>query len=199
MRRYYSCIGALTIAIVILFLTSCSLFVPDDRFDGGKLLDSEEMSRIKYEIFATETETEDEIATAASESLSFGESMTEAVDTTSLIEEISTVSKEIEEDIESTLLQTEEILTESESVCDIGESCTEREVCSDESVTESEYETETPLTQTVYWTEYGTVWHLFEDCGHLKGSKSILSGSVEKAMEEGKIKLCSSCIKRQKP
>ena len=198
MRRYFFSISALIIALVILFLTSCSLFIPDDRFDGGKLLDSEEMSRIKSEIFATETETED-INTTTSESLSFTESITEAVDATSLTEDTSIAMTEIEEDIETTLPQTEELVTESESVYDIEESSIEIESCSDESISESEHETETPPSKTVYWTKSGTVWHLFEDCGYLKGSTSILSGSVEKAIEEGKSKLCSSCSKRQNP
>ena len=148
------------------------------------------MSRIKSEIFATETETED-INTTASESLSFTESITEAVDATSLTEDTSIAITEIEEDIETMLPQTEELVTESESVYDIEESSIEIE--------ESEHETETPPAQTVYWTKSGTVWHLFEDCGYLKGSTSILSGSVEKAIEEGKLKLCSSCSKRQNP
>ena len=49
---------------------------------------------------------------------------------------------------------------------------------------------------TVYWTEGGGVWHLFEDCGHLKRAKEIFSGSVQDAIQSGKEKICSSCNKK---
>lgn len=49
---------------------------------------------------------------------------------------------------------------------------------------------------TVYWSESGSVWHLHEDCGHLKNSKNIFSGSEEEASEAGKERLCSSCEKK---
>lgn len=150
MRRYYTGIIALTIAFIILFLTSCSLFIPSERFDGGKLLDSDEMSRIKSEVFATDTETEEQA-------------------------------------------------TESKSVCETEERSTEREVCSDENLSKAESETIGNLTKTVFWTESGTVWHLFKNCGYLKESKNILSGSVKEALEEGKEKVCTNCSKRQEP
>ena len=49
---------------------------------------------------------------------------------------------------------------------------------------------------TVYWTDSGKVWHLFENCGYLKNSKEILSGTLADAEEEGKEKICSSCEKK---
>ena len=48
----------------------------------------------------------------------------------------------------------------------------------------------------VYWTESGGVWHLSKDCGHLKKSKNIISGTEEEAKAAGKSKVCSSCEKK---
>ena len=47
-----------------------------------------------------------------------------------------------------------------------------------------------------YWTESGGVYHLWSDCGHLKNSKDVKSGSVDEAISDGKEKLCSSCEKK---
>ena len=49
---------------------------------------------------------------------------------------------------------------------------------------------------TVYWTSGGSVWHLSEDCGHLKRGKVIISGTVQDAMDAGKEKVCSTCGKK---
>ena len=51
-------------------------------------------------------------------------------------------------------------------------------------------------TSIVFWTSGGSVWHLFEDCGHLKRGKEILSGTVQDAMDAGKEKVCSTCDKK---
>lgn len=48
----------------------------------------------------------------------------------------------------------------------------------------------------VYWTSGGSVWHLYEDCGHLKRGKDIISGTVQEAIDAGKEKVCSSCDKK---
>ena len=50
--------------------------------------------------------------------------------------------------------------------------------------------------ETVYWTAGGSAWHIYEDCGYLKRSKEIFSGSVNEAREQGKEKVCSSCDKK---
>ena len=50
---------------------------------------------------------------------------------------------------------------------------------------------------TVYWTKAGTVYHLYEDCGHLVNSGEIIYGTVERAMEDGKKpRACVDCEKR---
>lgn len=50
----------------------------------------------------------------------------------------------------------------------------------------------------VYWTKSGSVWHTYEDCGSLKNSNNVFSGSVDEAIESGKKKLCSRCEDRDK-
>ena len=47
-----------------------------------------------------------------------------------------------------------------------------------------------------YWTDSGSVYHKWADCGHLKGSQSIKSGSKDEAILSGKETLCSSCNKK---
>lgn len=66
-----------------------------------------------------------------------------------------------------------------------------------EQSTESESETlfSDEQSNIVYWTKSGSVWHVTDQCHHLKKSKNIQSGSVEEAMESGKEKVCSSCGK----
>ncbi len=91
--------------------------------------------------------------------------------------------------------------TESENITE-----TESEAVK-ETVSETETETKTEITvelnsteveeteNTVYWTEKGGVWHLTRDCRYIKNSTSVLSGTVEEAIESGKTKLCSACGK----
>lgn len=47
-----------------------------------------------------------------------------------------------------------------------------------------------------YWTESGSVYHKYPDCGHIKGSAEIRTGSEQDAVLAGKDHLCSSCAKR---
>ena len=184
-------------------------------------MDSEDLSLIKSEIFATEADTEVETEpkvntdnvtkpdpenenTAVAPESAVG-NITEAIDTPDFTEEATAALTENKEEFESNLSQTEEIITESESEGDNDKSNNESDESPDESnietesETESETETETKIMETVYWTKGGEVWHLFKDCGYLKNSKSILSGSVEEAIENGKEKVCTSCSKRQEP
>ena len=48
----------------------------------------------------------------------------------------------------------------------------------------------------VYWTKGGGVYHIYRDCGYLKSSSEILSGTVEEALGAGKSGVCSRCQKR---
>ena len=47
-----------------------------------------------------------------------------------------------------------------------------------------------------YWTESGSVYHKWADCGHIKNSQDVKSGSRDEAILSGKEKLCSSCEKK---
>lgn len=50
--------------------------------------------------------------------------------------------------------------------------------------------------EQVYWTKSGTVYHLFEDCGHLKNSPDLMEGTSVAAVESGKTRLCKTCYSR---
>lgn len=50
-----------------------------------------------------------------------------------------------------------------------------------------------PTTGTVYWVKNGEVWHISEKCPSLSRSKSILSGTVSEAKENGKARVCKRC------
>ncbi len=63
-----------------------------------------------------------------------------------------------------------------------------------DSNSEAEEKTE-DLTQTVYWAKSGEVWHRSNECGYLKKSSEISSGTVEEAIEAGKERLCLICGK----
>ena len=47
-----------------------------------------------------------------------------------------------------------------------------------------------------YWTDGGSVYHKWADCGHIKNSQDVKSGSRDEAILSGKEKLCSSCEKK---
>lgn len=55
----------------------------------------------------------------------------------------------------------------------------------------------TETNNTVYWTKGGGVYHLYEDCGYIKSSSEILSGTSEEAIEAGKSGICSRCQNRK--
>jgi hypothetical protein len=50
---------------------------------------------------------------------------------------------------------------------------------------------------TVYWTESGTVYHLDDDCQHLKNSADLFKGPSSAAIENGKTRLCKTCERRE--
>lgn len=50
----------------------------------------------------------------------------------------------------------------------------------------------------VYWTESGSRWHTHRDCYHIVDSKKVKSGSVQEAIDEEKVGLCSHCEKKDK-
>lgn len=49
----------------------------------------------------------------------------------------------------------------------------------------------------IYWTSAGNKYHIFEDCQHIKGRKSISNGTVKQSWEQkGISELCKTCEKR---
>ena len=49
------------------------------------------------------------------------------------------------------------------------------------------------ITDTVFWTEGGSVCHRDENCRYLKNAKEIKRGTYGVAAKEGKDALCSAC------
>ena len=52
-------------------------------------------------------------------------------------------------------------------------------------------------TKTVYWTESGTVYHSYSDCGHLSNTEELFTGTATTAIENGKTRLCKTCEARE--
>ena len=137
-------LNVLAIALLLVMsLTSCTLFDINDRYVGGELLDDEMMSEIIDERFSDETDT----------------------------------------------------LEEESNGADTGEAESSSKI---EDSGNNEPNDNADGEDVVYWTESGKVWHTHRDCGRLKQSTEILSGSVDDAIEEGKTKLCSYCENKDK-
>ncbi len=47
--------------------------------------------------------------------------------------------------------------------------------------------------ETVYWSNFGRVYHLDEDCSHLNHSDELTSGTVEQAIEANRTRVCKTC------
>jgi len=161
--------------LVMLCMNACSMFMPpEQKFDGGELLDSEGLSEIKSQVFSSEN----------------SESVTE--ETT-----VTVVEKTTETTINST-----EITEMTESLADLADTVTEETESSKNSetvdakteITEGNDAAEEKNGDIVYWIASGEVWHLSRDCRYIK-DKSIDSGSVEEAMAAGKSRVCSVCGK----
>ncbi len=75
------------------------------------------------------------------------------------------------------------------------ESISDTEAVSEEAeVTSDKLETQSlPDENVVYWVKNGEVWHLTEKCPSLSRSKTILSGTVDEAVENGKTRVCKRC------
>ncbi|MBR4031954.1 MAG: hypothetical protein IKJ07_04385 [Clostridia bacterium] len=72
-----------------------------------------------------------------------------------------------------------------------------KETESDSSKEESTKKDNEETDNTVYWTKGGGVYHLYKDCGYIKSSSEILSGTVEEALEAKKSGVCSRCQNRK--
>ena len=49
------------------------------------------------------------------------------------------------------------------------------------------------LTDIVYWTESGSVYHIDSQCGSLKNSTKLIQGTVEEALLSKKERACKTC------
>ena len=50
--------------------------------------------------------------------------------------------------------------------------------------------------QTVYWTEHGKKFHIYDDCQALDRSETLITGSAQEAMDAGRGTICKFCEKR---
>ncbi|MBQ3913274.1 MAG: hypothetical protein K6F16_04855 [Lachnospiraceae bacterium] len=53
---------------------------------------------------------------------------------------------------------------------------------------------QTEIDGNVYWTHYGHVYHLSENCQHLNNSDTLVTGTVEEAVAANKSRLCKTCL-----
>lgn len=61
---------------------------------------------------------------------------------------------------------------------------------------EGKAQAESTLGDTsVYWTQFGSVYHLDTECQHLNRSSDLFEGDVATAIEKGKTRLCKTCAK----
>lgn len=64
---------------------------------------------------------------------------------------------------------------------------------------EGKAQAESTLGDTsVYWTQFGSVYHLDTECQHLNRSSELFEGDVATAIEKGKTRLCKTCAKNFK-
>ncbi len=52
------------------------------------------------------------------------------------------------------------------------------------------------ISDDVYWSPFGKVYHTHEDCSSLNQTDSLTYGTVEQAIAEGRTRLCSFCANR---
>lgn len=90
----------------------------------------------------------------------------------------------------------EEVTEDSVSGEDVTTGLNSSEQPTDSEVTTEEQTTAREHDGVYYWTESGTKYHKWSDCGHLKNSANIISGTLDEAHEAGKEDLCSSCAKK---
>lgn len=63
---------------------------------------------------------------------------------------------------------------------------------------EAPEETREPQDGIVHWTAGGEVWHEWNTCSHLSRRDEIVTGTVEEAEREGKLRGCAFCTRETK-
>jgi hypothetical protein len=61
---------------------------------------------------------------------------------------------------------------------------------------EQKAEAEQEITDDVYWTTFGHMYHLDVDCQAIVNSNTVYEGTVTEAIESGRTAICSFCAKR---
>lgn len=51
-------------------------------------------------------------------------------------------------------------------------------------------------TGMVYWSPYGRKYHTSVDCSHLNNSEELTEGTVQQAIENGRVEICKTCAAR---
>lgn len=52
------------------------------------------------------------------------------------------------------------------------------------------------ITDDVYWSPFGKVYHTHDDCQSLNQSDQLTYGTVEQAIADGRTRLCAFCAKK---
>ena len=176
----------ITVLLISVMAVSCSK--AHDYFYGGEILDADKMESIRADIVSSEaddskieeTESKKENSNNKQEETSKETSRETSKETNNNDEN----KNDVLEETTGNKIEGGEVVTDVTDEKDSQES------------TNISTETEKEDQNKVYWTESGGVWHLFEDCGHLKNSKDVIFGTEEEAIAAGKSKVCSSCNKK---
>ena len=195
-------------AFVLTMLCSCSTFWQNDKeFYAGDVLTPEELQSYK-DAFNTKKNPQTNIpqttqktdttvpisqtgdvpsdpATVVPETTVIPDSpSTSAPNTTSVPDEFTTAAPE-------TSKAPDETTTAAPETSETAAPSTETD--------EQPDETTKPDSVTVYWTASGTKYHTHRDCGSLKNSTNVISGTLEEALEAEKEGLCKRCEKKDNP
>ncbi len=169
MKKYVKIIA---IAVSTLLLVSCSNYINSaDDFYGGDVVNAEMLSSIAESIFASDESLRPE---------------TEPV----TVDESSGAN-----DDEVTTEETSEDSLTEDATEEITEDNTDVETVTEEATTEEET-TKREHNGIYYWTESGEVYHKWSDCGHIKNSLEVFSGTIYEAKVAGKERVCSACANK---
>lgn len=159
-----------TLVLIFIMLPSCSMFWSSNpTYSGGQMLDDELMSSMRAEIIGENTE-------ATTRETTKTETKPNKPDT------------EIESDQSSAETEVDQSDIETEPNDSHGSSANE-----ESTIKEEDQNTD----KLVYWTKGGGVYHFYKDCGYIKSSSEVLSGTEEEALEAGKSGVCSRCQNRK--
>lgn len=160
---------SLILIVILIVDLGCSQYIDDPESIGsGEILTPEYMAEISQKL-----EEDKNSSSEASSSINVVEN--NSVETSS-----NTVEAETDLVIETTACEvTDNYITQSTLA-----------VQPIDSITVS---AGSEISDVVYWTEGGSVWHIKKDCSSLSRSKNIISGSESEAISAGKERVCKRC------